>query len=214
MKAAIYVRVSTLDQEPENQLAELRRYVTARGWQAVEFIDHGVSGSRESRPALDRLMKDARRRRIDFVVVWRLDRMGRSLRHLVVTLAELEQLGVGFISINEGIDFTTPAGRLQMHVLAAISEFEKGRIVERVRAGLARAKAQGRRLGRPPCSTPDSRFDAVAHLSVRAAAKALNVSRSVVQRHRVSHNPGRSGETFASKDAEIETGGEGTKLTP
>jgi DNA invertase Pin-like site-specific DNA recombinase len=214
MKVAIYARVSTVDQQPENQLQELRRYVAARGWEPVEYIDHGISGTRESRPALDRMLKDARRRRIDQVVVWRLDRLGRSLRHLIVTLAELDELQVGFVSINEGIDLGTPAGRLQMHILAAIAEFERGRLVERVRAGLARAKAQGRRLGRPPCSTPDSRFDAVAHLSVRAAAKALNVSRSVVQRHRVSQNPVRSGGTFASKEAGIDTGGEGTTVTP
>ena len=132
-RAAIYARVSTFDQEPENQLQELRRYVAARGWEPVEYIDHGISGTRESRPALDRMLKDARRRRIDQVVVWRLDRLGRSLRHLIVTLAELDELQVGFVSINEGIDLGTPAGRLQMHILAAIAEFERGRIVERVR---------------------------------------------------------------------------------
>lgn len=189
MRAGVYVRVSSLGQQPENQLQELRRYVAARGWQGVEFIDHGVSGSRESRPALDRLLKDARRRRIDVVVCWRLDRLGRSLRHLVLTLEELQTLGVGFVSLNEGIDALTAAGKLQMHILAAIAEFERSRIVERVHAGLARARAQGRRLGRPPCGVTKQQFEGVSHLSLRKAAKVLGVSPSVVQRYRVLQNP-------------------------
>ena len=205
MKAGVYVRVSTLDQHPESQLLDLRRYVEARGWEAVEYVDHGISGTRESRPALDRMLADARRRRIDAVVCWRLDRLGRNLKHLVTTLEELQALGVAFVSIGEGIDATTPAGRLLGHLLASIAQFERDRIAERVKAGLARAKSQGRRLGRPPCGIPDASFEAVARLSVREAAKALNVSRSVVQRHRVSQNPIRSGRTFASKQAGIKT---------
>ena len=201
MKAAIYARVSTVDQQPENQLAELRRYVAARGWQVTEYVDHGVSGSRESRPALDRMLKDARRRRVDVVVCWRLDRLGRSLRHLVMTLSELEQIGVGFVSINEGIDFGTAAGRLQMHILAAIAEFERARIVERVRAGLARARAQGKKLGRRPYAIPDARFEAVAQLSLREAAKALGVSKGVVQRWRLGRKPVCTDSTFASDQA-------------
>src|SRR5260221_9665012 len=149
MKAAIYARVSTVDQEPENQLHELRRYVEARGWTAVEYVERGVSGAKDRRPALDRLLADARRRRFDVVVCWRLDRLGRNLKHLITLLEELQALGVAFVSLAEGIDATTPAGRLQMQILGAIAGFERGRIVERVRAGLARAKAQGQRLGRP-----------------------------------------------------------------
>lgn len=192
-KAGIYARVSTLDQQPENQLAELRRYVAARGWEATEYVDHGVSGTRESRPSLDRMMRDARRRRIDVVVAWRLDRLGRSLRHLITSLEELEKLGVAFVSINEGIDATTPAGRLQMHILGAIAEFERARIVERVRAGLERPRAEGKRLGRPPCGITQRQFDKVAHLSLRKAAKELGVSPAVVHRHRVIRNPVCSG---------------------
>ena len=198
MKAAIYARVSLAVQEPENQLAELRRYVSARGWQAVEYVDHGVSGTRESRPALDRMMKDARQRRIDSVVVWRLDRLGRSLRHLLGTLEEFEQLGVTFVSIGEGIDLSTPAGRLQVAVLAAISAFERERIVERVRAGMARAKAQGKRLGRKPYDISEERFEAVAHLSLREAAKSLGVSKGVVQRWQVGRKARCNDSTFAS----------------
>jgi DNA invertase Pin-like site-specific DNA recombinase len=144
MKAAIYARVSTVVQ---NQLQELRRYVEARGWTAAEYVDRGVSGAKDRRPALDRLLADAKRRRFDVAVCWRLDRLGRSLKHLISLLDDLQSLGVAFVSLAEGIDATTPAGKLQMHILGAIAEFEKGRIVERVRAGLARARAQGQRLG-------------------------------------------------------------------
>ena len=102
VRVAIYARVSTLDQQPQNQLDELRRYTLARGWESVEFVDHGVSGSKDRRPALDRLVADARRRKVDTVVVWRLDRLGRSLKHLVTLLDELQALGVGFVSLGEG----------------------------------------------------------------------------------------------------------------
>jgi DNA invertase Pin-like site-specific DNA recombinase len=129
MKVAIYARVSTGDQDCENQLVELRRYVQARGWEVYqEYVDHGVSGSRESRPALDRMCADAKRRRFEAVVCWRLDRLGRSLRHLILLLDEWRALGVAFVSLGEGLDCTSPAGKLQLHILAAISEFERGRI--------------------------------------------------------------------------------------
>src|SRR5438552_14677323 len=149
MRAAIYARVSTVDQEPENQLAELRRYVMARGWTATEYVDRGVSGSKERRPALDQLLADARRRKFDAVVCWRLDRLGRNLKHLIGLLEELQALGIAFVSLAEGIDATTPAGKLQMHIHGAIAEFERARIAERFKAGLQRARAQGTRLGRP-----------------------------------------------------------------
>ena len=112
-RAALYARVSTFDQEPENQLTELRRYATARGWEAVEYVDHGVSGTEETRPALDRMLKDIRRRKVDVVIVWSLDRLGRSLRHLIGLLDEVQALDVGFVSLREGLDLTSAAGRLQ-----------------------------------------------------------------------------------------------------
>jgi DNA invertase Pin-like site-specific DNA recombinase len=186
MRAAIYARVSTLDQEPENQLQELRRYAEAREWTAVEHVDRGVSGARESRPALDALMKDARRRRFDVLVVWRLDRLGRSLRHLILLLEELSSLGVGFVSLHEGIDATTPAGRLQMHILGAIAEFERARIAERVRVGMARAKAQGKHVGRPRPKVSDEQLAALDGVSVREAASRLGVSKSFVHSWRLS----------------------------
>lgn len=184
MRSAIYARVSTLDQEPENQLAELRRYTTARGWMAVEYVDRGVSGAKDRRPALDSLLKDARRRRFDVVVVWRLDRLGRNLRHLITLLEELQALGIAFVSLGEGLDATTPAGKLQMHILGAIAEFERERIRERVIAGLQRARAQGTRLGRPRQAAPTVRVEAVSHLTVDAAARLLGVSRSTLKRWR------------------------------
>ena len=149
MRAAIYARVSTCDQEPENQLQELRRYIAARGWSAVEHVDRGVSGAKDRRLSLDRLLGDAKRRRFDVVVGWRLDRLGRNLKHLITLVEDLHALGIAFVSLAEVLDATTPAGKLQMHVLGAIAEFERGRIVERVKAGLARAKAQGEAT-RPP----------------------------------------------------------------
>ena len=149
LRAAIYARVSTLDQEPENQLAELRRYVEARHWTAREYVDKGISGAKDKRPALDQLVRDAKRRQFDVLVCWRLDRLGRNLRHLILLLDELQALGVDFVSLQEGIDATTPAGRLHLHILGAIAEFERARIAERVTAGLARARKQGKQLGRP-----------------------------------------------------------------
>jgi DNA invertase Pin-like site-specific DNA recombinase len=184
MRAAIYARVSTFDQEPENQLAELRRYVEARGWTAVEYVDHGVSGAKERRPALDRLVSDAKRRRFDVLVCWRLDRLGRNLKHLIMLLEELHALGIAFVSLAEGIDATTPAGKLQMHILGAIAEFERERIRERVLAGLLRARTQGKRLGRPRALVPAESVQRVSDLSVDQAALALGVSRSTLKRWR------------------------------
>jgi len=181
-RAAIYARVSTFDQEPENQLQELRRYVQARGWRATEYIDKGVSGAKDSRPALDRLVIDARRRTFDTLIVWRLDRLGRNLKHLITLLEEVHAMGVAFVSLHEGIDATTPAGKLQMHILGAIAEFERARIAERVKAGLARAKAKGRRLGRPRLAVGESVLASVRGLSVRRAAGKLGVSAATAHR--------------------------------
>jgi DNA invertase Pin-like site-specific DNA recombinase len=185
MRVALYARVSTTEQTTVNQLIELRQYCAARSWQqAVEYVDTGISGSKDSRPALDNLMRDAKRRRVDTLIVWKLDRLGRSLRHLILLLDELTALGVAFISLGEGIDTSTPAGRLQLHVLGAIAEFERDRIRERVKAGLARVKAQGQRLGRPKVVVPLGRLASVSQLSLTAGAAALGVSRSTLKRWR------------------------------
>ena len=197
MRAAIYGRVSTADQTCESQLIEVRRFVAARGWTAVEYTDKGVSGSKDRRPALDQMLTDAKRRKFDAVVCWRLDRLGRNLKHLITVLEDLEALGVAFVSLAEGIDATTPAGKLQMHILGAMAEFERARIVERVRSGLARARAQGTRLGRRPHALSDEQVKEVAHLSLRSAAKVLGVSYTVVRRHRLLRNPSAQETAFA-----------------
>jgi DNA invertase Pin-like site-specific DNA recombinase len=200
LRAALYARVSSDQQTTDNQLLELRDYAERRGWTAVEYIDQGLSGAKDRRPALDRLIGHAKRRRVDVVVSWKLDRLGRNLKHLITLLDELQAIGVAFVSLGEGIDATTAAGKLQMHILGAIAEFERGRIVERVRAGLARARAQGTTLGRRRCTIPDAKFAAVAHLSVREAAVAIGTSRSVVHRWRLlSQKPSHPTGGFASE---------------
>jgi DNA invertase Pin-like site-specific DNA recombinase len=150
-RVALYARVSTLNnQDPEMQLAELREYAGRRGWQiGEEFVDQGVSGCKESRPALNRMMSGACRRRFDAVLVWKIDRYGRSLKHLVNAVAELAALGVAFISLRDNLDLSTPSGRLMFQIIGAMAEFERALIQERVRAGLRNARAKGRRIGRP-----------------------------------------------------------------
>lgn len=184
LRAGLYARVSTDEQSTENQLLELRRYASSRGWSVVEYVDHGQSGAKETRPALQRLIADARRRRLDVVVCWRLDRLGRNLRHLIVTLDDLTALSVAFVSLGEGIDATTPAGRLQLHLLGAIAEFERARIAERVRAGLDRARRGGKRLGRPSREVPGELVAPVAQQSIREGARRLGVSVSTLKRWR------------------------------
>src|SRR5215472_7822148 len=148
-RAALYARVSTTGQTAENQLLALRAYSAARGWTAAEFVDHGVSGAKEKRPALEALLADVRARRVDVLVCVKLDRLARSVHHLVAMVREFEVLGVDLVVLDQAIDTTTPAGRLLFHVLAAISEFERDLIRDRVLAGLRRARAQGVRIGRP-----------------------------------------------------------------
>ena len=187
LRAAIYARVSTHDQNPDNQLEELRRFAAARGWDAKEYVDHGVSGAKERRPALDVMVADAKRRRFDAIVVWRLDRLGRNLKHLITLIDEMSSLGISFVSLAEGIDATTPAGKLQLHILGAIAEFERGRIQERVMAGLARARAQGKRLGRPKGRVPVEKLLSVAALPNTEAAHTLSVSVATLKRWRKAH---------------------------
>lgn len=152
LRIALYARVSTRDkrQDPELQLSELHEYAKARGWQIIgEFVDVGVSGSKGSRPQLDTMMGLAKSRKLDVIAVWKLDRFGRSLRHLVDALAELEALGVAFVSLRDNLDLSTPSGRLMFAVIGAMAEFERSLIQERVRAGLTLARSKGTKLGRP-----------------------------------------------------------------
>jgi DNA invertase Pin-like site-specific DNA recombinase len=161
-RAALYARVSTVNhQDPEMQLRELRQFAAARGWQIVEeFTDRGVSGSKDRRPQLDRMMNAARSRQIDVVLCWKLDRFARSLKHMIVAISEFESLGVQFVSLRDNLDLTTPSGRLMFHVVSAMAEFERSLIQERVRAGLQNARAKGKVLGRPQLLGPISRTTA------------------------------------------------------
>ena len=187
VKTAIYARVSTTNhgQDVSMQLRELHEYCERRGWlTAGEYTDVGVSGSKDSRPELNRLMADAKQRRFDAVCVWKLDRFGRSLRHLVNALADLESLGVSFISIKDNLDLSTPSGRLMFQIIGAMAEFERALIQERVKAGLRNARAKGKRLGRPRMVVNASE---IARLhsqgrSVREIAEELGYSRSLVHK--------------------------------
>ncbi|MDA2929986.1 recombinase family protein, partial [Acidobacteria bacterium AH-259-O06] len=154
-KTALYARVSTRNngQDPETQLLALREYAKARRFEVFEeYVDVGISGAKESRPALDQLMDDARHRRFDTALVARFDRFARSTRHLVLALEEFNALGMDFISLSESIDTSTPMGKMIYTVIAAVAELERALIRERVLMGLDRAKAEGKRLGRPPGS--------------------------------------------------------------
>jgi len=150
-RVALYARVSTNNgQDPEVQLRELREYCQRRGFDITEeFVDKGISGSRERRPALDKLMVCCRKRLVDAVVVYRYDRFARSLRQLVNALEEFRALDIDFVSLHEGVDTSTPNGRLVFGIFASIAEFERELIRDRVRSGLAVAKAKGKILGRP-----------------------------------------------------------------
>lgn len=152
IKAAVYSRVSTVGhgQDPAMQTRELREYCQRRGWEIFDcYVDEGVSGKKDSRPELNRLMADAHARRFDVIVVWRFDRFSRSVSHLCRALDTFHALKINFVSMIEQIDTTTPAGTFVFHVLAAVAESERQTIVERVRAGLRNARAKGKRLGRP-----------------------------------------------------------------
>jgi DNA invertase Pin-like site-specific DNA recombinase len=150
-RAALYCRVSTVDQHPETQLLDLRLFAAQRGLQIVEtYTDHGVSGTKARRPALDKMMEDARRHRFDALIVWSCDRLARSTKHLLQVLDELNGFGIQFLSQREAIDTDGALGRAIIVIVSAIAELERSLIVERVRAGMRRAKLEGRRIGRAP----------------------------------------------------------------
>jgi DNA invertase Pin-like site-specific DNA recombinase len=148
-RLALYARVSTDDQKADLQVDALQKYAQARGFEiAGEYVDH-ESGAKTSRPALNEMLADARRRRFDAVVVWKIDRLGRSVSHLLTVLTELQSLGIAFVSLQEAIDTATPAGRMVFTFLGAVAEFERAIIAERVKAGMQAAKKRGRHCGRP-----------------------------------------------------------------
>ncbi len=190
IRAALYARCSTHDkgQDPELQLVPLREYCKRRQFAVMgEYIDNGVSGSEDRRPSLDKLMDEVKKRRVDVIVVWKLDRFGRSLRQLVMALEELSGLGVGFISYQDNLDLTTPQGRLMFHITAAMAEFERELIRERVKAGIMNARRKGIRLGRKPIPPMDiekilSVYNKYPEMSVRQIASRVGIGKSTVQK--------------------------------
>ena len=187
-QVAIYARVSTSGQTVENQVRELRQVAKRAGWEVVdEFIDHGISGSqgRDKRPAFDKLLTAATRREFDVVMAWSVDRLGRSLQHLVGFLEEIQASGVDLYLHQQGLDTTTPSGRAMFGMLSVFSEFERAMIQERVKAGLARAKANGKTLGRPKIAATVERQIERAHAKgegMLRIAERLGVGSGTVQR--------------------------------
>jgi DNA invertase Pin-like site-specific DNA recombinase len=192
LRVAIYARVSTAgnNQSPEMQTRELREYCAHRGWiVAGEYVDVGISGAKEKRPELDRLLGDAHRRRFDAVVVWKFDRFARSVSHLLRALEGFQSLGIEFVSLSEQLDTSTPTGKMVFTVLGAVAELERSLIVERVRAGMRNARAKGKRIGRPPRTqlSPEDR-KSIGELywhrkaSFRQLAKTFATSVGSVQR--------------------------------
>ena len=189
MKAALYARVSTTQhgQDVGLQLSELRRVATQREWLSYEYIDDGVSGTLRQRPALDRMMHDVRSGHLQIVAVWRFDRFARSTAHLIEAMEEFRSLKVDFVSLRDQVDTSTPFGRAMFTITAAIAELERELTVERIRAGIAEAKANGVHCGRPPVPFSDDQVQAAIALQeqgwgVRRIAKTLGVSKSVLHR--------------------------------
>lgn len=187
-RAAIYARVSTVDrkQDPETQLRQLREYAERRGFEIVrEHIDH-ASGVKADRAEYRALLEAARRRQFDVLLVWRYDRFARSMRELVNALEEFAGLGIDFVSYNEGADTTTPQGKLLFGIMASLAEFERSLIAERVKAGMQRAKAQGKHTGRPALPTAKRRqieelYHADPKRSLRSIAKEVKVAPETVR---------------------------------
>ncbi len=191
MRAALYARVSTNNgQDPTMQTRELREYCERRGWPVMgEYVDVGISGTKEKRTELDRLIADAHRRRFDAVVVWKFDRFARSVSHLLRALDDFRSLGIEFVSLSEQVDTSTPTGKMVFTVLGAVAELERSLIVERVRAGLRNARAKGKRLGRPRKVLDPTTIDRLRQQgrSWRSVADALGVSAAT------AHYAGRRG---------------------
>jgi DNA invertase Pin-like site-specific DNA recombinase len=198
-RVAIYARVSTINhgQDVGLQTRELRQFAEARGWTAAgEYIDTGVSGAKDSRPELNRLMADAHKRRFDVVCVWRFDRFARSVSHLLRALETFKALGIDFVSYSEQMDTSTPAGKMVFTVLGAVAELERSLIVERVRAGLRNARAKGKTLGRPrvPVDTAKIASLRASGASWQSITRQLGISAGTAKRafYGLSKNPSRT----------------------
>ena len=184
-RAALYCRVSTVDQHPETQLAELRQFAANKGFNIVgEYTDHGYSGVRARRPELDRMMDDARRHRFDVLLVWSCDRLARSTKHLLQTIDELNGFGIQFLSQREAIDTEGPLGRAILVIVSAMAELERCIIIERVRAGMRRARLEGRQIGRARLDVDRQQViqDRRSGMSLTQVAKKHGISRATVCR--------------------------------
>ncbi len=185
-RVAIYARVSTTDQSTESQLLDLRRYVRERGWTLFkEYTDNGISGTTDSRPALNELMDAAKKRRFDAVLVWRFDRFARSTKHLILALEEFRNLGIDFISYQENIDTSSPLGSAIFTIISAVAQLERDIIAERVKAGLRKAVENGKKLGRPKVRVDEYEIRRLRSegWSLRQIAAELKVSKNTVARH-------------------------------
>jgi DNA invertase Pin-like site-specific DNA recombinase len=183
-RAALYMRVSTLDQHPETQLYDLRQMAQQRGYQIVEEYTDTISGARARRPGLDALMREARRNRFDVVLVWASDRIARSVKHFLEVLDELNRLNIEFISFREQIDTGGPLGRAVVVIIGAIAELERNLIIERVRAGMRRARLEGRHIGRPSLELDPAAIlrDRQRGQSLGQLARSYRVSRTTIHR--------------------------------
>jgi len=182
-RVAIYARVSTTDQSTDSQLLDLKRYISERGWNIYrEYADNGISGTKDSRPALNELMNDGRKRKFDVVLVWRFDRFARSTKHLILALEEFKNLGIDFVSYQENIDTSSPLGSAIFTIISAVAQLERDIIAERVKAGLRRAKENGKKLGRPRVAVDPKRISELHSkgLSMRAIARKTGISRTTV----------------------------------
>lgn len=204
IRAALYMRVSTVDQNPETQGLELRAFAKQRGYEIVrEYVDHGVSGTKARRPALDKMLSEAPRHAFDVVLVWATDRMARSTKHFLDVLDELNGLNIRFVSQREAIDTDGPLGRAIIVIISAIAELERSIIVERVRAGMRRAKLEGRRIGRAPLDVDRVALvrDRLAGMSLTRVAKNYGISRASVVRF-VQQSRARQGSTMIQHPAD------------
>jgi DNA invertase Pin-like site-specific DNA recombinase len=203
MRAAIYARVSTNNgQDPGMQTRELREYCQRRSWEIEgEYVDAGVSGAKERRPQLDALLVACRKRRVDAVVVYRYDRFARSLRQLVNALEEFRSLGIEFISLHEGVDTSTPNGRLVFGIFASIAEFERELIRDRVKSGIAAARSKGTRLGRPMVRVDAARIAALRDSGAtwRTITRQLGISAGTAKRAYYSLSKNLSSEGSANR---------------
>lgn len=191
-RVAIYARVSTADQSTENQSIDLRRYAGQRGWIiAKEYVDHGFSGTKDSRPALDVLMADARRRRFDVVLVWKFDRFARSARHLLVALDQFNGLGIDFVSVQDAVDTSSAYGKAMFTIIAAMAELEREIIRQRVLNGVQKAKERGVTLGRPKATVDLAAILAMKDdgQSVREIAAQLSVGKSTIAKLLSENHP-------------------------